>query len=69
MRNLYNLDFPPFEYLLINGRRVSNYEYKVETVDFLNWNQMFVIANSLKSGGVIDRLPKECLKVWENILK
>jgi hypothetical protein len=68
MWNLNNLDFPPFEYLLINGRRISNYEYNMETIDFWNWNQMFVIVNSLKCGGVIDQIPKECLSIVEGIL-
>jgi hypothetical protein len=40
---LFGVEFPPFEYLTINGRRISNYEYNVETVDYWPWNQMFII--------------------------
>jgi hypothetical protein len=58
MWNLYNLGFPPFDYLSINGRRVPDYKYNVETVDFLGWNQMFV-ENSLKEGSPVDEYYEE----------
>jgi hypothetical protein len=41
---------PPFDYLTIMDRKVSDYEYNVETMDHWPWNQVFVLRNNLKGG-------------------
>jgi hypothetical protein len=38
-------------------------------MDYWNWNQVFVIANSLKGGEVIDELPKDAIFVWEDLVE
>lgn len=50
MWNLFGIEFSLFKYLLIYGRRITVYEYNVETVDYWKRNQMFVIQNSLNGG-------------------
>jgi hypothetical protein len=35
-------------------KKVSEYEYNAETVDYWKWNQIFIIVNTLKGGGYTD---------------
>jgi hypothetical protein len=43
---LLGIYVPPFDYIKIDGRKMINYEFNVETFDFWPWekNQMFNLS-------------------------
>jgi hypothetical protein len=47
---LLGINIPPFDYLQIDGRRVSEYEYNLESLDHWPWGKMFTLMNELKGG-------------------
>jgi hypothetical protein len=47
---LLGVNIPPFNYLQMDGRRLTDYEYKVELLDHWPWNKMFILMNNLKGG-------------------
>jgi hypothetical protein len=57
MRCLLGIQIPPFDYLQIDGRKLSDFEYNVETLDHCPWGKAFQLMNSLKgSDPKIDKL-------------
>jgi hypothetical protein len=60
---LLGINIPPFQYLQIDDRRLSDYEYNVEVLDHWPWSKMFTLMNGLEGGG-----KNEEDKIW-NILR
>jgi hypothetical protein len=63
---LLGINIPPFEYLQEYGRKMTNYEYNVETLDHWPWSKMFILMNNLNGRGeedidIIIRLVKEII--------
>jgi hypothetical protein len=69
MWNFYDEGFLPFDYLIANGKKVSEYEYNVETVGYWRWNQVFIIVNTLKGGGITDGLSEVDGAIWDYLLE
>jgi hypothetical protein len=47
---LLGINIPPFDYVKIDGRIMSNYEYNVETIDLGHGEKTFILENVLKGG-------------------
>jgi hypothetical protein len=45
---LMGIDISPFDYIVTDGRKLNDYDYNVEAVDFCPWGKMFRLVNSLK---------------------
>jgi hypothetical protein len=43
---LLGIEIPPFDYMQINGRKLTDYEYNVELLDHWPWNKVFTLMNS-----------------------
>jgi hypothetical protein len=48
---LLGVEIPPFDYIQIDGRKLTDYEYNVELLDHWPWNKIFTLMNNLKGGG------------------
>jgi hypothetical protein len=47
---LMGINMPPFDYILLDGRKLTQYEYNVEKLDHWPWNKTFIFMNNLKGG-------------------
>jgi hypothetical protein len=47
---ILGVDIPRFSYIQVDGRRLSNFEYNVETLGHWPWNKVFILMNDLKGG-------------------
>jgi hypothetical protein len=69
MWNLLGVDFLGFDYVIINGRKMIDYEYNNVAIEFWPWNQNIYLKNSLKGGGRINLLSVEKQnKAWDKII-
>jgi hypothetical protein len=48
MRCLLDVGIPPFDYINVDGGKMNNYQYNVETIYFWPWRKRFVMENTLK---------------------
>jgi hypothetical protein len=76
MWRLLGINIPPFEYLQVDNRRVSKYEYNVEQLNHWPWSKMLTLMSELKGGakddvqkisGILKRIViTSGLGFWEN---
>jgi hypothetical protein len=62
------IDIPPFDYIVTDGRKLNDYDYNVETVDFWLWGKFFTLINSLKGGQITEDEFKELLSKFLAVL-
>jgi hypothetical protein len=48
--SLLGIEIHPFDYIQIDGRRLTDYEYNVEKLSHWPWSKVFILMNSLKGG-------------------
>jgi hypothetical protein len=51
--SLLGVEIPPFDYIQVNGRTLTEYEYKIEKIDHWPWNKVFMLITNVKGGYVI----------------
>jgi hypothetical protein len=50
--------YPPFNYLQVDDRKVTDYEYTVESLDHWLWRKSFILTNNLNGGLSRDELKR-----------
>jgi hypothetical protein len=51
--SLLGVEIPPFDCIQVDGRTLTDYEYKVEKIDHWPWNKIFILMNNIKGGELI----------------